>query len=62
MTKTEALELAAFAHANLMDRLAGIDARELDLSWSQEKCKEQRDLAHVQYMHTIDNITVLVAA
>ena len=62
MTKNEALELAAFAHANLMDRLAGIDARELDLSWSQEKCKAQRDLAHVQYMHTIDSITVLVAA
>jgi hypothetical protein len=60
MTKTEAKELAATAHANLHSRLDGIDARELDLSWSQEKCKEQRDLAHVQYEHTLDSIMFLV--
>lgn len=62
MTKTEALELAATAHANLHSRLDGIDARELDLSWSQEKCAEQRNLAHEQYAHTLDSIMYEVNA
>jgi hypothetical protein len=62
MTKTEAKELAAAAHANLHSRLDGIEVRLLDLSWSQEKCKEQRDLAFVQYSHTLDSIMFQVNA
>ena len=62
MTKTEAKTLAATAHKNLMDRLANADARELALEWTQEEAATKREEAHVQYMHTLDNITVLVAA
>lgn len=62
MTKTEAQTLAATAHKNLMDRLSNANSRELALEWTQAEAAAKRNEAHVQYMHTIDSITVLVAA